>query len=128
MYESLAKYYNKYTKDIDYAEIGKFAHSEFMKSQFFRDSEKPIVVDLACGTGSLTLELQKFGYDLIGVDISPEMLDSAMEEEFKLNKTNEILWLCQDMRELDMYGTAAAMISVTDGVNHIIKRNDLDDF
>ena len=127
MYESLAEYYNKYTRDIDYPVLAKFIHNEFSESELFK-ADSPLVADLACGTGSITLELLRFGYDLIGVDISPEMLDAARNEEYLMTNKNSVLWLCQDMRELDLYGAVCGMVCVTDGVNHITKKKDLDGF
>lgn len=123
MYQSIAKYYNKYTEDIDYAAIAEFAHEQFSKSVFFRNADKPIVADIACGTGSLIKEMCGYGYDMIGIDISPDMLDIA-----KANVEENVLWLCQDMKELDLYGTVAGMISITDSINHILFKKDLESF
>ncbi len=145
MYQALAKFYNKYTRDIDYTAIAGFAYKFFKRADCFKNTEKPIVVDLGCGTGTLTRQLTRYDYDMIGVDISTEMLDIAKFEchrledaigsihylvpkEEKTFKKYNILWLCQDMRKLDLYGTAAGMICATDGVNHIIYQNDLEDF
>lgn len=124
MYQSIAKNYNKYTEDIDYSAIAEFAHEQFLKSEFFQNAEKPIVADIACGTGSLINEMCKFGYDIIGIDISPDMLDIAKSNI----QDNNVLWLCQDMRNLDLYGTVAGMICVTDGINHILHKKDLENF
>lgn len=73
-----------------------------------------IVVELACGTGEMTKRFAKAGYDMIGVDQSPEMLQEARQK-----CPSEVLLLCQDMRELDLYGSAAAMICVCDGMNYL---------
>ena len=79
------------------------------------DSERNLVVDLGCGTGTLTELLYQKGYDCIGVDNSEEMLGIAMEK--KVESGSEILYLHQDMRELDLYSTVGTVISVCDSVN-----------
>ena len=73
------------------------------------DSERNLVVDLGCGTGTLTEMLYQKGYDCIGVDNSEEMLNIAMDK--KAESGSEILYLHQDMRELDLYSTARNWIS-----------------
>ena len=83
------------------------------------DSERNLVVDLGCGTGTLTELLYQKGYDCIGVDNSEEMLGIAMEK--KVESGSEILYLHQDMRELDLYSTVGTVISVCDSVNYILE-------
>lgn len=85
--------------------------------------ERNVVVDLGCGTGTLTELLADRGYDMIGVDDSQEMLNIALEKKEKSGK--EILYLCQDMRELDLYGTAGAVISVCDSLNYLLEEEEL---
>lgn len=128
MYDALAEYYNKYTRDIDYKQLAEFAHDNFSESGLFKGADSPVVVDLACGTGSLTIELMKYGYDMIGVDISYEMLDAARNGELEATGTSKILWLCQDMSELELHGSVAGMVCVTDGVNHITDKKKLNKF
>lgn len=81
-----------------------------------------IVLDLGCGTGSLTRLLAQKGYDMIGIDNSPRMLQIAMEKE---GEDSPILYLLQDMREFELYGTVAAVVSVCDSVNYITEPEDL---
>ena len=84
--------------------------------------ENNIVLDLACGTGNITLALAQAGYDMIGVDISIDMLAQAQAKI-----TNEkILFLAQDMRNLDLYGTIDAVISTCDGLNYILDEAELE--
>ena len=81
------------------------------------------VLDLACGTGNITLRLAALGYDMIGVDISQDMLMHAQEKSFDAGK--RILWLAQDMRKLDLYGTVDAAICACDGLNYLLTDADL---
>lgn len=87
------------------------------------DSEKNLVVDLGCGTGTLTSALYARGYDMIGVDSSESMLGIAMEKRAKNNE--EILYLLQDMRELELYSTVGTVVSVCDCVNYILEEEEL---
>lgn len=87
------------------------------------ESEKNLVVDLGCGTGTLTQMLYKLGYDMIGVDNSGEMLNVAMEKRDR--EGDEILYLLQDMRELELYSTVGTIISVCDSVNYILDEDEL---
>lgn len=87
------------------------------------DTEKHLVVDLGCGTGTLTEMLAAKGYDMIGIDLSQEMLQIAITKKEANN--SEVLYLCQDMRELDLYSTAGTIISVCDSVNYLLDEEDL---
>ena len=82
-----------------------------------------IVVELGCGTGSMTEILAGYGYDMIGVDNSCDMLEIA--EEKKEKSGHDILYLMQDMREFELYGTVRAVVSVCDSVNYILEEEDL---
>jgi len=81
-----------------------------------------IVLDMACGTGNITIELAEMGYDMIGMDISTDMLSQAQAK----TGGQRILFLAQDMRELDLYGTVDAAICVCDGMNYILKEAELE--
>ncbi len=87
------------------------------------DSEKNLVVDLGCGTGTLTELLYNKGYDMIGVDYSESMLGIAMEK--RQESGAEILYLCQDMRDLELYSTVGTIVSVCDSVNYILEEEEL---
>ena len=87
------------------------------------DSEKNLVVDLGCGTGTLTELLYQKGYDMIGVDNSESMLGIAIEK--RTVSGSEILYLLQDMRELELYSTVGTVISVCDSVNYILEEEEL---
>ena len=87
------------------------------------ESERNLMVDLGCGTGTLTQMLYKKGYDMIGVDNSEEMLNVAMEK--REQEGDEILYLLQDMRELELYSTVGTVVSVCDSVNYILEEDEL---
>lgn len=85
--------------------------------------EKDLVLDLGCGTGTLTELLAKEGYDMIGVDYSQEMLAHAMEKREESGLS--ILYLLQDMREFELYGTVKAVVSVCDSLNYLLDEEDV---
>jgi ubiquinone/menaquinone biosynthesis C-methylase UbiE len=86
-------------------------------------AEPPVVLDLACGTGNITLRLATLGFDMIGVDASEDMLAQAQSKAAEQNL--RILWLAQDMRELDLYGTVDAAVCTCDGLNYILTVDEL---
>ena len=86
-------------------------------------SERDLVVDLGCGTGTLSEMLYQEGYDIIGVDSSEAMLAKAMEKRDASG--SEILYLLQDMRELSLYSTVGTVVSVCDCVNYILEEDEL---
>ncbi len=92
-------------------------------SESILDSERNLVVDLGCGTGTLTELLYEKGYDMIGIDNAEEMLNVAMEKRTETG--SEILYLLQDMRELELYSTVGTVVSVCDSVNYILEEDEL---
>lgn len=86
-------------------------------------SEKNLVLDLGCGTGTLTQLLYEKGYDMIGVDCSEEMLQVAFDKKYETE--SDILYLCQDMRELDLYSTVGTVVSVCDSINYLLLDEDV---
>jgi len=82
-----------------------------------------LVLDLACGTGNMTLRLAQMEYDLIGVDVSEDMLAEAQRKSYEAGFN--ILFLKQDMRKLDLYGTIDAVVCVCDGMSYILNEEDL---
>ncbi len=97
---------------------------EEMVSERALETERNLVLDLGCGTGTLTELLYAKGYDMIGVDSSEEMLLKAMEKKEKFG--SEILYLCQDMRDLDLYSTVGTVVSVCDSVNYLLEDDEVE--
>jgi len=86
-------------------------------------AERNLVVDLGCGTGKLTEILADMGFDVMGIDLSEEMLGMALERRDKLR--HRTLYLCQDMREFELFGTAGTFVSVGDSVNYLLEDEDM---
>lgn len=85
--------------------------------------ERNTILDLGCGTGTLTELLARQGYDMIGVDNAQEMLQIAMDKREKSGL--DILYLMQDMREFELYGTVGAVVSVCDSINYLLEEEDI---
>lgn len=85
--------------------------------------ERNVILDLGCGTGSLTELLARRGYDMIGIDNAQEMIRIAMDK--RTQSGLDILYLLQDMREFELYGTVGAVVSVCDSVNYLLEEEDI---
>jgi len=117
MYASFAKGYYRLMKDNDYA-----AYADYYEKIFEKENITPsLMLDLGCGAGSLTSVMADRGFDMIGVDISEEMLNIAKNE----NNRDTVLYLCQDMREFELYGTVDVIYSSLDCINYITGLRDL---
>ena len=113
-YHFLAGCYDRFTYDVDYASWADYIQRHFARCSLPGNT----VLDLACGTGSLTRELALRGYELIGVDRSPEMLAEAAEKN-REGAPIEPIFLCQSMEKLDLYGTIDACVCCLDSVNYV---------
>lgn len=82
-----------------------------------------LLLDLACGTGNMSFEMADRGFEVIGVDLSEDMLSVAQQKQFE--KGSDILFLHQDMRNLDLYGTVGSCICSLDSLNHLTEKEDL---
>jgi len=112
-YQSLANFYDLLTRDISYK-----SRAEYFGRLIKRYApEANLLLDLACGTGSLSVELARMGFDVIAVDSSFEMLGELLRK--KIETGLDILPLCQDMTELDLYGTVQATVCALDSLNHL---------
>lgn len=115
-YESFAEVYDLFMDNVPYDVwkdnlLGILARYKITEG---------LVAELGCGTGKMTRRLAESGYDMIGIDNSYEMLGIAMEYP-----AEGILYLCQDMRAFELYGTVAAVVSVCDSMNYIVEYADL---
>ncbi len=119
-YSVFARYYDSLTANIDYKKRADYFHSIIGK---FKTTEGSILLDLACGTGSISEEMAKIGYDVIGVDYSDEMLGIALDKKF--DSGLNIQYLCQDMRKLDLYGSMDVTICALDSINHLNNIKDV---
>ena len=120
IYDLLAPFYDAINADISYSDWADFIEKIFNKEC---KSRPELVLDLGCGTGKMTLELASRGYDMTGIDISAEMLDIAREQA-EIGGY-DILWLSQDMREFELYGTVDSAVSCLDCINHLTKPSDV---
>ena len=120
-YEALAAVYDALGEDIDYKGFADFYEASFQKAGL----TPSLVLDLGCGTGKMTVELAKRGYDMIGIDGSAEMLSHAMERKYD-EELPSVLLLQQDMRDFELYGTVDAVVSTLDCVNYLTGDGDLD--
>lgn len=118
-YTGFAQVYDTFMDNVPYEEWTDY-YKEILREHGIMDG---IVLDLGCGTGSMTELLAEQGYDMIGVDNSEEMLDLAMEK--RAASGQDILYLLQDMRKFELYGTVRAVISACDSVNYLTEPGDL---
>lgn len=118
-YTSFAAVYDMFMDNIPYEEWCEYL-TGLLKEYGI---DKGLVLDMGCGTGSLTELLSKSGYDMIGIDNSEEMLEIALDK--KSVSGRDILYLLQDMREFELYGTVAAVVSICDSMNYILTYEDM---
>ncbi len=114
-YTKFAQVYDSLMDDVPYKNIADIIDSKIKKNGV----KNNIILDLACGTGSLTKELGKKGYELIGADISAEMLQKAQE------KNPGVLFLNQSMEDFELYGTVGAIVCCLDSVNYLLDDESL---
>ena len=118
-YTGFAQVYDIFMDNIPYGEWGEYLVSLLREYGV----DEGLVLELGCGTGSMTEILAGYGYDMIGVDNSEDMLEIAMEK--KIGSGHDILYLLQDMRGFELYGTVRAVVSVCDSVNYITEPEEL---
>lgn len=114
-----AENYDRFMREVDYD-----ARADYLLSVFERERVEPeLLLDLGCGTGSLAMCLAERGVSVIGVDLSPDMLMLARDKAMCAGL--DILFLEQDMRSLDLYGTVSGAVCSMDGINHLVSEEDL---
>lgn len=118
-YSGFARVYDEFMDNVPYEEWCDYVTGLLNEYQIMDG----LVLDLGCGTGTLTELLSLKGYDMIGIDNSEEMLEIAMEK--KRNSNFDILYLLQDMREFELYGTVRAIVSICDSINYVMEKEDL---
>lgn len=118
-YTSFASVYDTFMDNIPYEEWADYVMG-LLKEYGISDG---LVADLGCGTGNMTELLASAGYDMIGIDNAEEMLEIAMEKREKSG--SDILYLLQDMREFELYGTVRAVVSICDSINYITEEEEL---
>ncbi len=114
-YTGFAEVYDLFMDNVPYEEWSRYLISLLQEYGILEG----LVLELGCGTGKMTRLLAQAGYDMIGVDSSQEMLQVAREQEW------DILYLHQDMREFELYGTVRAVVCVCDSLNYILEEEDL---
>ncbi len=117
-YTGFAEVYDIFMDNVPYDEWCQYI-SDILKDYDIRDG---LVCELGCGTGKMTERMSKAGYDMIGIDNSAEMLAIAMRSR---ESDRDILYLNQDMREMELYGTVRACISICDSLNYLLSEEEL---
>ncbi len=115
-YSSFAQVYDLFMDNVPYEEWGAYLKEVFCEYGI----SDGLLLDLGCGTGKLTRIMEGYGYDMIGLDNSYEMLDVAKEAS-----KESILYLLQDMREFELYGTVRGIYSACDSLNYILEEEEL---
>lgn len=112
-YDNFSRYYDLLTDNVEYEKRAEY----FCRLLSLCDIKDGILLDLACGTGSISVEMAKRGFDVIGVDSSIGMLNAAREKAYE--NEQQILLLNQSMDEIDLYGTVDCAVCVLDSINHL---------
>lgn len=119
IYRDFAFYYDRLMREVNYVQW-----ADYIIEIFRRNRLKPgLIADLGCGTGSFCLEMARRGYEMIGIDISAEMLSCARQKALEADA--DILFLNQDMTSFELYGTVDAVTCLMDSVNYVTYKSDL---
>ena len=119
-YEGFAYVYDTFMDNVPCEEWAEYVGPGILQEYGITDG---LVLDLGCGTGSMTELLAEKGYDMIGVDLSADMLEIAMDKSDR--KGLDILYPQQDMREFELYGTVRAIVCICDSINYLESEEDL---
>ncbi len=121
MYQQFADVYDEFMQTVP-----TDTWADYVETLWQHHALKPeLVLDLACGTGSLSLELSKRGYDMIGADNSPEMLNQAREKMYEEGLSEQVLFLLQDMREFELFGTVDSIVCTCDSINYLLEEEEV---
>lgn len=120
-YTGFAQVYDLFMDNVPYEAWSNYVE-ELLAEEGIRNG---ILLDLGCGTGKMTRIMAEKGFDMIGIDNSMEMLDMAREYEYDREEDSGILYLLQDMREFELYGTVRAVYSACDCLNYIMEEEEL---
>ena len=112
-YTSFASVYDDLTLNVDYKKRAEYV-AGILRDFDINDG---LLLDLACGTGSLSVEFSKMGYEVIATDASADMLMEAQNKAYE--EEQSIMFLCQKMQETDLYGTVRAIVCSLDSINHL---------
>lgn len=118
-YDIFSRFYDSLTDNVEYEKRADY----FCRLLSLCGITGGILLDLGCGTGSMSIEMAKRGFDVIGVDSSVGMLNEARRKCFESGK--DILLLNQNMQEIDLFGTVDAAICVLDGINHLSSSDEV---
>ncbi len=118
-YNSFSSVYDELTLNVDYKIRAEYI-ANILRDNGINDG---LLLDLACGTGSLSVEFSDMGYEVIGTDASQDMLMEAQNKAY--DQEQSILFLCQKMEETDLYGTVRAIVCSLDSINHLSDLNTL---
>ena len=113
VYERFASVYDMFMDNVDYDMWVEYIHKIWEKENI----SPKLIAELGCGTGNITCRLAKEGYDMIGIDISGEMLSVAREKA--MEEGCDVLFLLQDMTEFELYGTVDVILCLCDSINYI---------
>ena len=118
-YTGFAEVYDQFMNNVPYERWAEYLRGLFLEYGV----RNGLMLELGCGTGTMTEQMAEYGYDMIGVDSSEDMLAEAQEK--RMESGHEILYLQQDMREFELYGTVAGVFSVCDSLNYLLEKEDL---
>lgn len=118
-YESFSFYYDRLTENVDYGALCEYICGIFADYGV----RSGILLDAACGTGTMSVLMSEKGFDVIGTDASADMLSEAQNKMYESGR--DILFLCQSFEELNLYGTVDAAICTLDGINHLTDEKEV---
>ncbi|HBI85356.1 MAG TPA: class I SAM-dependent methyltransferase [Ruminococcus sp.] len=121
-YGVFAQYYDALTRNVEYDARAEQL-CRLIEKHLRADMPEHILLDLACGTGSLSEAFARRGWDVIGIDGSAEMLSEALDKKY--DSGLPVQYLQQDMRSLDLYGTIAVTVCALDSLNHLPQAADV---